>query len=399
MLSSPLHWLPEQLDRLDRDGLRRRLAERASPQGAEVMIDGQRLVNFGANDYLGLAADPRLGDAAIAAIASAGWGSGASPLVSGRSSEHAQLEVELARWEGTEAALLFPSGFAANAGTIPSLVGRGDALYADAKNHASLIDGARLSKAERWVYPHNDWRALAMRLEEGKGQYRRRLIVTDSLFSMDGDFAPLVEIGQLAEEYNAMLMVDEAHATGVWGPTGRGIVEHLAAEAPALERQVTLRVGTLSKALGASGGFVCGPQMLIDWLANKARTYVYSTAAEAASPAAGLAAIRVVEKEPERRTQLLERSRSLRETLAGQGWDLAGSTSQIVPMVIGSAEQTMKLATQLREAGLFVPGIRPPTVAKGQARLRVSLSYLHSAEAIERLVLLLGDRPTRQVGL
>ena len=389
MLPPPLHWLPEQLDRLDSQGLRRQLAERASAQGAEVELNGRRLVNFGANDYLGLAADPRLAEAAIGAIAGAGWGSGASPLVSGRTSVHAQLESKLAQFEATQAALVFPSGFAANTGTIPTLVGEGDALYADAKNHASLIDGARLSKAERWIYPHRDWRALAKRLEEGRNKYRRRLIVTDSIFSMDGDLAPLVEIGQLAQQHNAMLLVDEAHATGVWGPGGRGVVEHLSVEHPELEQQVTLRVGTLSKALGASGGFVCGPQLLIDWLANRARTYVFSTAAEAASAAATLAALEIVEQEPHRRQQVLTLAGQLRSVLTTQGWNLGGSESQIVPIVIGDADRTMALAATLREAGFYVPGIRPPTVAKGESRLRVSLSALHSAEQIERLAVLL----------
>ncbi|MGI9457961.1 MAG: 8-amino-7-oxononanoate synthase [Aeoliella sp.] len=391
MLPSSLDWLPEELDRLERDQLRRRLSERESAQGSEVVIDGRRLVNFGANDYLGLAADSRLAEAAIASIQGTGWGSGASPLVSGRSTVHAQLETKLAQFEETEAALLFPSGFAANAGTIPALVGEGDAIYADANNHASLIDGARLSKAVRVIYPHGDWRALADLLAKD-GNYRRRLIVTDSLFSMDGDLAPLVEIAQLATEYSAMLIVDEAHATGVWGARGRGVVEYLAERAPDLEQQVTLRVGTLSKALGASGGFVCGSQMLIDWLVNNARTYIYSTAAESVSAAAGIEALKIVEQEPERRTSLLERSRQLRDALTAREWDLAGSQSQIVPIVIGSAERTMDTAARIREAGLFVPGIRPPTVAPGRSRLRVSLSYVHSPEVIERLVEAIGVR-------
>lgn len=385
----PLDWLPDELHRLQHQGLRRNLAVRMSPQTAEVTIDGKPLVNFGANDYLGLAADPRLGAAAREAIDRSGWGSGASPLVSGRSSMHAELETALAEFEQTEAALLFPSGFAAGSGTIPALVGEGDAIYSDAQNHASLIDGCRLSKATRHIYPHNNWQALGELLADGQ-QYRRRLIVTDSLFSMDGDFAPLVEIGRLAEQHNCMLLVDEAHGTGVFGQHGRGVVEHLAADAPELEHQVTIRLGTLSKAVGASGGFVAGSKPLIDWLSNTARSYVFSTASEAASAAAACEALRILQNEPERRQVLLQRATRLRESLLQSGWDLAGSVSQIIPLVIGSAEQTMQMANRLRSAGFYVPGIRPPTVPEGKSRLRISLSYLHTGEAVDRLLDVLG---------
>lgn len=381
----PLEWLDEELAQLDQQGLRRRLTVRDSPQTAEVSIAGHTLVNFGANDYLGLAADPRLGDAARGVIDSHGWGSGASPLVSGRSGGHAQLEQAIAQFEGTEAALVFSSGFAANAGTIPALVGEGDAILADRQNHASLIDGCRLSKAERFIYPHGDCLSLAALLADTQG-YRRRLIVTDSLFSMDGDLAPLVEIGRLAAEHNAMLLVDEAHATGVWGRSGRGVVEHLAEQAPELEQQVTVRIGTLSKAIGASGGFVAGTARLIEWLANTARSYVFSTACEAASAAAATAALRIIRSEPYRRTDLLARAQSLRQTLQQRGWNLAGSESQIIPVVVGDANRTMQFANRLREAGLYVPGIRPPTVPTGTSRLRISLSYLHTDAQLARLV-------------
>lgn len=389
MIPPSLHWLDSALAGLDAQSLRRELRVRASTQAAEVTIDGVRLVNFGANDYLGLAADRRLAEAAQRAIEEVGCGSGASPLVSGRSRVHAELERVVARLEGTEAALVFPSGFAANAGAIPALVGEGDCILADANNHASLIDGCRLSKAERFIYPHSDWRSLAALLAE-TARYRRRLIVTDSLFSMDGDFAPLAEIGRLAAEHEAMLLVDEAHATGVWGAEGRGVVEHLASATPQLEQQVAIRLGTFSKALGTCGGFVAGPQPLIDWLANTARSYVFSTAGAAATAAAATAAIGIVQSEPERRVELRERAQRLRAELSSRGWDLAGSASQIIPVVIGDAARTMQLATQLRERGLYVPGIRPPTVAEGSSRLRISLSWLHTQEHIGRLLDALG---------
>lgn len=385
MIPSSLDWLGDALVNLDQQGLLRRLANRDTAQTAEVSIDGRRLINFGANDYLGLAADPRLGEAACSAIEQLGWGSGASPLVSGRSHFHAELEQAIADFEATEAALVFPSGFAANAGTIPALVGEGDVILADAGNHASLIDGCRLAKAARLVYPHGDWRSLESLLAD-TGRYRRRLIVTDSLFSMDGDLAPLVEIGRLADEHNAMLLVDEAHATGVWGARGRGVVEHLAADVPQLEQQVAVRVGTLSKAIGASGGFVAGSRLLIEWLANTARSYVFSTASEAASAAAATKAFEIVRDEPHRRTELLTRAANLRQTLAQRGWDLSGSASQIIPLVVGDERRTMELALRLRDQGIYVPGIRPPTVPPGTSRLRISLSYLHTDEQIERLV-------------
>lgn len=390
MPPKPLRWLEDALDRLEQQSLRRRLAVRESNQAAQVTMDGERLVNFGANDYLGIAADERLAQAARAAIECAGWGSGASPLVSGRSAVHAELEADIAHFEGAEAALLFPSGFAANAGVIPALVGAGDLILADANNHASLIDGCRLSKADRFVYPHGDWRTLEVQLRDAH-RFRRRLIVTDSLFSMDGDLAPLMELGQLAERYDCMLLVDEAHATGVWGANGRGVVEHLAAEAPQLEQQVSVRVGTLSKALGASGGFVAGCAPLVDWLANTARTYVFSTAGTAATAAAARAAIGIVQAEPQRHIELLARSAQLREQLAAQGWNLAGSQSQIIPVVVGEAERTMQLASELRKQGLYVPGIRPPTVAEGSSRLRISLSYLHTSEQVEQLAEAIGQ--------
>jgi 8-amino-7-oxononanoate synthase len=386
---SPLDWIEEELGRLDRAGLRRRLAERHGAQTARVELHGRELVNFGSNDYLGLAADERLAAAARAAIEREGWGSGASPLVSGRGSSHAELERSLAEFEGTEAALLFPSGFAANAGVIPALVDDGDAVFGDAKNHASLIDGCRLSKAARFVYPHGDCDALEAMLRDGRS-FRRRLIVTDTLFSMDGDLAPLVRLAELAERYDAMLMVDEAHATGVFGEHGRGVVEHLLEVRPDLHDRVHVRIGTLSKALGTGGGFVCGRQSLIDWLANRARPYVFSTAQPGATSAAAIAALDVVAREPQRRTQLLARAAELRATLADQGWNTGRSESQIIPLIIGDPEQTMRFAERLLAAAFFVPGIRPPSVPEGESLLRLSLCYHHTPEMVDGLVRELG---------
>jgi 8-amino-7-oxononanoate synthase len=385
---NPLSWIDAALIDLDRRDLRRHRATRTSKQSALVTIDGRELINFGSNDYLGLACDERLSAAANAAAEREGWGSGASPLVSGRSESHAALERRLAEFEGTEAALVFPSGFAANAGVIPALVEEGDAIFGDAKNHASLIDGCRLSKATRFIYPHCDCDALEKMLGETAG-FRRRLIVTDTLFSMDGDLAPLARIAELANEHNTMLLFDEAHATAVFGPNGRGLTELVESTLPAsathLHSHIHIRIGTLSKAIGSAGGFVCGTQSLIDWLANRARTYVFSTAQPPATSAAALAALDIAQQEPHRREQLLANAANLREQLSIQGWNIGDSESQIIPLILGDSQRTLDLAAALREAGYFIPAIRPPTVPAGESLLRLSLCYHHTPEIINAL--------------
>ena len=376
-----LDWIDDDLEELQRAGLRRFLCHRDGMQQADrITIDGRELINFGSNDYLGLAADPRLAEAVCRATAETGWGSGASPLVTGRESLHAQLEREIADFEGTEAALLFSSGFAANVGAICSLTGRGDVIFSDAKNHASIIDGCRLSGASVHVYRHVDVSHLRDLLQETKAD--KKLIVTDSLFSMDGDLAPLADLADLAARHNAMFMTDEAHATGVFGNHGRGVAEHLG-----VEEGISIRVGTLSKALGSIGGFAAGSQRLIDWLSNRARTYVFSTAMPAAICAAGLRAIEIIRDEPQRRTELLGRAVQLRERLRKDGLQIGSSQSQIVPVILGDPIATMKIAAGLREEGYFVPGIRPPTVPEGESLLRISLSYDHDETVIERLAL------------
>jgi len=377
----PLAWVDDELAALDGAGLRRRLVVRSGSQSAQVVIDGKPLINFGSNDYLGLAGDPRLAAAAAAAIEREGWGSGASPLVSGRGATQAELERRLAEFEGTEAALVFASGFSANAGIIPALVDEPDALFADAKNHASLIDGCRLSRAQRFVYPHCDCDSLEQMLR-GAGSSRRRLIVTDTLFSMDGDLAPVERLCELAEQYNAMLLVDEAHATGVFGELGRGVLEYFEKTTPV---PFLIRVGTLSKALASGGGFACGRQSLIDWLANRARTYAFSTAQPAATHAAAIAALDVVLQEPERRRNLLARAAVYRDRLREQGWNTGQSASQIIPLYLGDPERATQLAGRLREAGFFVPGIRPPTVPEGESLLRLSLCTHHTPEMLDEL--------------
>jgi 8-amino-7-oxononanoate synthase len=309
-----LQWIDEELPALEARGLRRKLLSRTSAQAASVMLDGRQYANFGSNDYLGLAADPRLAAAVAAALTQYGWGSGASPLLMGHAELHRRLESRLAEFEGAEAALLFTSGFAANSGTIAALAGPGDAVFSDRKNHASLFDGCRLSRADVRVYPHGDWQALDDLLAKTT-TYRRRLIVTDSLFSMDGDFAPLKELADIAEKHHAMLLVDEAHATGVFGKNGRGACELLG-----VEDRVPVRIGTLSKALGGIGGFAAGSRSLVEWLVNRARPYVFSTALPAAVSAAALAALEIVQSEPRRRIELLATAAKVRRELLSQGW-------------------------------------------------------------------------------
>jgi 8-amino-7-oxononanoate synthase len=380
-MPDPLRWIDQQLIELEESTLRRKLAVRSGPQmGHQIEYDGKQLVNFGSNDYLGLAADPRLLQAALTAMQHSGWGAGASPLVTGRGQWHAVLEQALAAFEETEAALLFPTGYAANVGTIAALVGQGDAVYSDAKNHASIIDGCRLSGAQIHVYPHNDCEALEEMLKNGGPAFRRRLIVSDSLFSMDGDIAPLGDLGRLAAEYDAMLMVDEAHATGVFGDHGRGIGEQLYAE-----QGIHVRVGTLSKALGSLGGFVAGPRRLIEYLVNRARPYIFSTAAVEALAGAALEALKIVQTEPGRRQTLLQRAEQLRERLWRDGWWLGATQSHIVPIVVGDPAEALRMAAGLRQLGFFVPAIRPPSVPEGEALLRISVTLQHNETMLEQL--------------
>ena len=379
-MSHPLHWIDDELDALRQAELLRGLKVRGTSQGPTIALDGRTLVNFGANDYLGLAADERLAIAAKEAIAAEGWGAGASPLVTGRGQWHARLETALAEFEGCETALLFPSGFAANAGAVPALAGQGDVIFADAKNHASLIDGCRLSKATVHIYRHADSDHLSELLAASTAA-RRRLIVTDGLFSMDGDLAPLNQIAELAARHNAMLLVDEAHATGVLGAHGRGTAEHFG-----VEDAVHIKIGTLSKALGSAGGFVCGSRQLIAYLANRARSYVFSTAQPGAAAAAALAALEIVRTEPHRRRRLLAMATELRTQLSDQGWNVGVSTSPIIPLMVGTPDAALRLSATLAEQGHFVPGIRPPTVPEGESLLRISLSFAHTDTMIDGLV-------------
>jgi 8-amino-7-oxononanoate synthase len=312
-----------------------------------------------------------------------GWGSGASPLVTGRSPVHAALENDLAAFKATASALTFPTGYAANVGTITALVDKQDVILSDARNHASIVDGCRLSGATVLVYRHNDVDHLAELLGTATS-HRRRLIVTDSLFSMDGDVAPLAKIAELSREHDCMLMIDEAHATGVFGEHGRGLAELFNCE-----DAVAVTVGTFSKALGSIGGFVAGSKSLIDWLANSARSYMFSTALPAACASANRSAVQLIQTEPHRREQLLSNAQHLRERLQLVGLlDESQNEfcSQIVPVIVGTPEKAIALSATLKSAGLLVPAIRPPTVPVGGSMLRVSLSAMHTQTEMDQLL-------------
>jgi len=377
---SPLDWLRESLEQLEQGGLRRDLRVRSGPQRARALLDAREFVHFGANDYLDLAADRRVVEAACGVASESGWGSGASPLISGHTEHHKKLADALARFERVDAALLFASGFAANAGTIPALVGPGDSIFADQKNHASLIDGCRLSGASIKIYRHADANHLESLLSQST-EGSKRLIVTDSLFSMDGDFAPLAELADLRARYGCMLLIDEAHATGVFGAEGRGVAEMMD-----VEEAIDIKIGTLSKALGASGGFICGRQSLIDYLANRARTYIFSTSPPAPAVAAAAAALQIVEQEPQRRETLRLAARTLRRKLSTAGWKIADSESQIIPLRVGSIDRVLSLGKRCAEDGLFIPAIRPPSVPEGECLLRLSLCYGHGERMLEQLI-------------
>ena len=376
-----LDWIDAELEKLAGADLLRTLVSRSGKQSTKVVIDGQRYVSFASNDYLGIAGDPALNDIVAKTVFRGGWGSGASPLIVGRAAMHAELERRLAEFVDKEAALLFPTGFAANAGTIPALVGKSDAVFSDAKNHASIIDGCRLSGAKIHIYPHGDVDALRTTLSETSGKYGRKLIVSDSLFSMDGDVAPLRDLAALAKEQSAMLMVDEAHAVGVIGPNGKGLAAELE-----VTNSVDVLVGTLSKSFGSHGGFVAGSRKLIDYLSNKARSYVFSTASPVTTAAATLAAMKLMRDEPKRRERLLSISTYFREQLSARGWNIGPAVYHIVPLVVGEASKAIELSAFLRGRGFWVPCIRPPTVPNGESCLRISLSSAHTDPMIANLL-------------
>ena len=378
-LPEPLGWIEGEIAELQAAGLERPQRVRTSRQGRQIELDGRTLVNFGSNDYLGYAGDVRLQKAAAKGACAEGFGAGASPLVSGHSQAHETLERATAALLGVEAALAFASGFAANTATIAALAGPDDFIASDERNHASIIDGCRLSRAALGVYPHRDLVSLD-RLLAATRSARRRLIVTDTLFSMDGTIAPLADLCEIARRHAAILMVDEAHATGVFGPRGGGLVEETGCA-----DGVHVRVGTFSKAVGAAGGFVAGHGRFVHWLRHKARAWIFSTAHPPSIAAAAARALALVAAEPARRRELLDRAAGFREALARAGIDSGGALAQIVPVVAGSADAAVALAAGLAAAGFFVPAIRPPSVPEGRSLVRASVCWHHTEDDLTRL--------------
>ncbi len=371
--------LSEQLVALEQRGLRRRRRVVDAAHGPEVEVDGQRLLAFCSNDYLGLAQHPALIAAAQEAAGRYGVGAGASALISGHTALHEQLEQRLAAFLGLPRALHFSTGYMANLALLQTLARRGDAIFCDALNHASLIDGTRLSRAEVVEYPHGDVEALRVRLANSSA--KTKLIVTDAVFSMDGDIAPLPQLLELCETHEAWLIVDDAHGFGVLGRQGRGSLSHFGIASPRV-----IYMGTLGKAAGVAGAFVAASADVIEWLIQRARTYIYTTAAPPMIAAALLASIDVIEQGEARRAQLQRLITQLREGVSGLPWTLLASHTAIQPLIVGESKLALALSARLCEAGIWVPAIRPPTVPMGTARLRISLSAAHDEGQVARLV-------------
>jgi glycine C-acetyltransferase len=367
-------FLQTELESLRNKGLYRSLRCVEGDQGPTLLIDGREAINFSSNN----SNHPALREAAKHAMDRYGCGSGASRLISGNMTLHEELESRIAALKGTETALIFNSGFQANTGIIPVLVGEGDVILSDALNHASIIDGCRLSRAKIVVYGHCDLDELERGLKNSSPN-RRKLIVTESLFSMDGDEAPLVDLVNLAEKHDAIVMVDEAHATGVYGPNGAGIVAKLG-----LGERVLVQMGTLGKALGGFGAYIAGSEALRELLINRCRSFIFTTSLPPAVMAMAIAAIDLVEQEPERRQALWNNCQLLRDGLELLGYCLGTSRSQILPLMIGDATRCMKMSEHLLQLGVFAQGIRPPTVPAGTSRLRITLMATHTSAHVDQ---------------
>jgi 8-amino-7-oxononanoate synthase len=374
--------LAEDLATLDRAGLRRALFKFDQRSGAEVMVDGKPVIDFSSNDYLGLASDARIAHAAAEALRADATGGAAARLISGNHPLHEQLEQELAGFKGAEACLLFGSGYLANTGAIPALAGRRDAIYADELNHASIIDACRLSRAEVHIIPHQDVQALADALANTAHKYRRKLIVADGVFSMDGDLFPLKDVVPLARSYDAAIYIDDAHATGVLGQNGEGTAAHFG-----VDHDIDVKMGTLGKALGTVGAFVAGSSVLRDYLINRARTFIFTTATPPALAAASIAALKIAREEGWRRERLFNNARRLADGLRAIGRELPErAPGHIVPVAIGDAESTVVIGRALRADGFLVGAIRPPTVSLGSSRLRLTVSAAHTDDQIDRII-------------
>ena len=354
-----------------------------SSNSATIQIGKKSFLNFSSNNYLGLSTHPKVIEAAKSALEKWGAGSGASRLISGNLGIHEELEKELAGFKKEEAALIFSSGYLANLGAVTSLLDERDVVLVDRLNHASLVDAARLSKAKLWVYPHRDVAVLSKLLSRAKN-FRRRLVLTDAYFSMDGDVAPLDKLLEVCRDHDTILMIDEAHSTGVYGKTGAGLSEHFG-----LQGQMDIVMGTLSKALGSVGGYIAGRRILREYLVNRSREFIYTTAPAPAASAAALQAVKIVQKSPDLRDKLWRNIHSVREKLTELGFDLMGSEGPVIPVLIGGTKKVLEAKELLLKKGIFAPAIRPPTVSKGTDRIRISLMATHTKAHLEELVAIL----------
>ncbi len=376
------------LGALERRGRRRRMRQVTLTEGGQWVVDGRPVIHLTSNDYLGLSRHPKVVEAAKEALGR--WGASASSarLIAGSLEPHRALEEALAAFEGTEAALLYSTGYMANVGVISALVGAGDVVYSDELNHASIIDGCRLSGAALITYPHADSNALGAMLaeDEAEGRYRRKLLVTDGLFSMDGDVAPLAALVEIKERYGCWMLVDEAHATGVLGESGRGSLEHAG-----VSGRAEFVVGTLGKSLGSFGAYVAAERDAVEYLVNRSRSFIFTTAPSPPVVAAARAALEVLEAEPDRRDRLWDNVRRMARGLEALGARTMGSSTHIIPILVGRDDETMNLSEALLEAGLFAQGIRPPTVPKGTSRLRLTVTASLEAIEVERALEILAE--------
>jgi 8-amino-7-oxononanoate synthase len=371
-------WLSKRIDKTKKSGLYRELMTMTTAPQPQIYVNGSQQLVFSSNNYLGLANDPILIEEALKTIQQFGLGSSGSRLTTGNTIWHERLEQRIAQFKRMEAALLFSSGYLANIGVLSTLPEKGDVILSDQLNHASIIDGCRLSKADTMIYQHIDMNDLKRRLKETQG-FTRRFIVTDGVFSMDGTIAPLNQIMELAKCYHAYVIVDDAHATGVLGKNGRGTSELFGVLPDVV-------IGTLSKAIGVEGGFVSGSRVLIDFLLNHARTFIFQTSLPPGSCAAAYASIEIIEKSQDKRASLLKNIKRVKSSLEAIGFKVNGQNTPIVPVIIGDAEKAVRFAKKLHEKGIFAPAIRPPTVPKGESRIRLTVTAFHSESQIDHLL-------------
>ncbi|RJP46824.1 MAG: glycine C-acetyltransferase [Anaerolineaceae bacterium] len=376
---SKTDWIQQEIDNLQSQGLYNRIRTIESPQGAWLMVDGKRVLNFCSNNYLGLANHPDIVAAARKSVDAMGVGPAAVRSIAGTMSLHIELEKRLAAFKGVEAAITFQSGFTANLATIPALVGKEDVIFSDRLNHASIIDGCRLSGAKIIAYEHNDPKSLDEQIQANLSQFRRALIITDGVFSMDGDIAPLPAIYEVAKKYDILLMVDDAHGEGVLGNGGRGIVDHFG-----LHGKVDVEVGTMSKAFGVVGGVVAGNKVIIEWLRQRGRPFLFSSAVTVPDAAACLAAIDLLEDSTQLVDKLWSNAKYFKAEMAKLGFNTGASETPITPIMLGEAPLAQQFSRELFEEGVFAMALGYPTVPQGKARIRVMISAAHSEDDLNK---------------